>query len=177
MIWRRFSIAADTSLACLHYIIQISQGWNNEYLHKFHVYGKDYGIAYEGGISFSDDPHQVVFDDFGFDVGDRFTYEYNFFENWLYDIRIEAIHDNSNQKSPFCLSGQGMPGATLADETDKIMALLQTVIKVDESTTVGDIRDFIEALDTVRFNRNKVNHQLSKLKLPFPVLEPEVSRL
>lgn len=177
MIWRRFSIAADTSLACLHCIIQIAQGWNDEHLHRFHIYGKDYGIAYKGGISFSDDPYQVVLDDFDFDVGDRFTYEYNFFENWLHDIRIEAIHDNSNQKSPFCLSGHGMPGAALTDEIDRTMALLQTVIKADESTTVGDVHDFIEALDTVRFNRNKINHQLRKLNLALPVLEPEVIRL
>ncbi|MFT8259203.1 MAG: plasmid pRiA4b ORF-3 family protein (plasmid) [Candidatus Symbiodolus clandestinus] len=188
MVWRRFSVTADMSLACLHYIIQIAQGWNDEYLHQFHIYGKDYGIAYEGGISFSDDPYQVVLDDFGFDVGARFTYEYDFFENWLHDIRIEAIHDNSNQKSPFCLNGhrevresgasrRGMPGATLTDEIDKTIALLQTVNKADESTTAGDVRDFIEALDTVRFNRNKINHQLSKLNLALPVLEPEVIRL
>lgn len=62
-----------------------------------------------------------------------------------------------------------MPGATLTDEIDKTMALLQTVIKSDESTTVEDVHDFIEALDTVRFNRNKINRQLRKLNLALPV--------
>nr|QQQ58137.1 hypothetical protein JJE75_00305 [Citrobacter freundii] len=28
-----------------------------------------------------------------FDAGDRFTYEYNFFEHWLHDIRVEAIYE------------------------------------------------------------------------------------
>ncbi|EFL91122.1 putative plasmid assoicated protein [Candidatus Regiella insecticola LSR1] len=128
-------------------------------------------------MGFSDDPYLVTLDDFGFDVGDRFTYEYNFFENWLHDIRIETIHDNSTQKSPFCLSGHGMPGATLADKRDKTLALLHAVINGDELTTVGDIREFIEALDTVRFNRNKINHQLSQLNLTSPKLEPKVIRL
>ncbi|HHQ9538258.1 plasmid pRiA4b ORF-3 family protein [Escherichia coli] len=27
MVWRRLRIAADTSLAALHFIIQIIQGW------------------------------------------------------------------------------------------------------------------------------------------------------
>jgi len=40
-----------------------------------HIYGKDYGISYEGGVGFPDNPFRVVIDDFAFDVGDRFTYE------------------------------------------------------------------------------------------------------
>ncbi|WP_176488501.1 plasmid pRiA4b ORF-3 family protein [Candidatus Regiella insecticola] len=62
MVWRRFRVAAHTSLAALHYIIQIAQGWDDEHLHQFHIYGKDYGIAYEGGIGFSDDPYLVTLD-------------------------------------------------------------------------------------------------------------------
>lgn len=44
MVWRRLRIAADTSLAALHFIIQIIQGWGDDHLHQFHIYGKDYGI-------------------------------------------------------------------------------------------------------------------------------------
>ncbi|EEK4519699.1 hypothetical protein GNM61_25015 [Salmonella enterica] len=55
-----------------------------------HIYSKDYGIS----------------DDFSFDVGDRFTYEYNSFEHWLHDIRVEAIHEDSTLKTPFCMSDQ-----------------------------------------------------------------------
>ena len=49
-------------------------------LHQFHIYGKDYGLYYAGGILFSDDARQVFLNDFDFDVSDKFTYEYNFFE-------------------------------------------------------------------------------------------------
>ncbi|WP_244431810.1 plasmid pRiA4b ORF-3 family protein [Xenorhabdus szentirmaii] len=37
-------------------------------------------------------------DDFEFDAGDRFTYEYNFFEHWLHNIRIATILDSSRLK-------------------------------------------------------------------------------
>ncbi|MFB5668772.1 hypothetical protein ACE41Q_25360, partial [Shigella flexneri] len=47
MVWRRLRIAADTSLAALHFIFQIVQGWGDDHLHQFHIYGKDYGISYE----------------------------------------------------------------------------------------------------------------------------------
>ena len=56
MVWRRLRIAADTSLAALHFIIQIIQGWCDDYLHQFHIYGKDYCITYEGSIGFPDTP-------------------------------------------------------------------------------------------------------------------------
>lgn len=45
MIWRRLQVPGNTSLAQLHHIIQISYGWDDDYLHRFHIYGKDYGIA------------------------------------------------------------------------------------------------------------------------------------
>ncbi|EBX7469851.1 hypothetical protein DS565_27525 [Salmonella enterica subsp. enterica serovar Bareilly] len=67
-----------------------------------------------------------------------------------------------------------MPGATAADEADKTLAFLEAIVNADDSTTVGDIRPFIDDLDAVRFNRNKINRQLSKLDLASPALEPEV---
>ncbi|MGQ6476259.1 plasmid pRiA4b ORF-3 family protein (plasmid) [Serratia ureilytica] len=174
MVWRRLRIAADTSLAALHFIFQIVQGWGDDYLHQFHIYGKDYGISYDGGIGFPDNPFQTVIDDFSFDIGDRFIYEYNFFEHWLHDVRVEAIHEDSTLKTPFCINGHGMPRATSEDEADKTLAFLKAIINADDTATVGDIRAFIDDLDVVRFNRNKINRQLSKLDLAAPALEPEV---
>ncbi len=46
------------------HIIQITMGWNNEYLHSFRIYGEDYGLSYEGGMSFNHNARQVFLDDF-----------------------------------------------------------------------------------------------------------------
>ncbi|MDC9603653.1 plasmid pRiA4b ORF-3 family protein [Xenorhabdus griffiniae] len=83
----------------------MAQGWQDDHLHQFRIYGKNYGISYSDGIGFPDNPYKIILDDFGFDAGDRFTYEYNFFEHWLHDIRIETVLENSNLTSPFCLAG------------------------------------------------------------------------
>ncbi|NHB89695.1 plasmid pRiA4b ORF-3 family protein [Photorhabdus tasmaniensis] len=174
MVWHRFRLSGETSLAAFHYIIQIAQGWPDDHLHQFRIYGKNYGISYSGGIGFPDNPYKITLDDFEFDADDRFTYEYNFFEHWLHDIRIETVLENSNLKSPFCLAGNRMPEATLADETAKTLALLNPIIHADETTTVREIRPLIDDLDTVRFNRLKVNRQLHKLNLDSPELEPVV---
>ncbi|WP_051870657.1 plasmid pRiA4b ORF-3 family protein, partial [Xenorhabdus bovienii] len=168
MVWRRFRLSGGTSLAFFHYIIQITQGWQDDHLHQFRIYGKNYGISYSGGIGFPDNPYKITLDDFEFDVSDRFTYEYNFFEHWLHDIRIETVLENSNLKSPFCLAGNRMPGATLADETAKTLALFNAILHADETTTVRETRSLIDDLDTVRFNRPMVNRQLSRLNLDTP---------
>ncbi|WP_234942255.1 plasmid pRiA4b ORF-3 family protein, partial [Enterobacter hormaechei] len=52
MVWRRLRIAADTSLAALHFIFQIVQGWGDDHLHQFHIHRKAYGIPYSGGNGF-----------------------------------------------------------------------------------------------------------------------------
>ncbi|MDC9623300.1 plasmid pRiA4b ORF-3 family protein [Xenorhabdus sp. XENO-7] len=174
MVWRRFRLSGETSLAAFHYIIQIAQGWQDDHLHQFRIYGKNYGISYSGGMAFSDNPYKIALADFEFDAGDRFTYEYNFFEQGLHDIRIETVLENANLKSPFCLAGNRMPGATLADEADKTLALFNAIIHADETTTIGEIRPLVEALDAVRFNRRKINRQLSRLNLDSPELEPIV---
>ena len=56
MIWRRLLVCGDSTIADLHYIIQIAMGWSGDHLHQFRIHGKRYGIARMGGISFSDDP-------------------------------------------------------------------------------------------------------------------------
>lgn len=60
------------------------------------------------------------------------------------------------------------------DETDKTLVFLEALINADDAATVGDIRPFIDDLDAVRFNRQKINRQLSKLDLASPEMEPEV---
>jgi hypothetical protein len=83
MTWRRLRVRGKTSLADLHHIIQIAMGWDDDHLHCFHIYGEDYGIAYEGDMSFTHNACQVFLHNFGFDVGDRFTYTYDFTTCWL----------------------------------------------------------------------------------------------
>jgi len=161
MVWRRLRIPGDTSLAQLHAIIQIAYNWDDEYLHQFHIYGKDYGISYPGGITFSEDPYKISLDDFEFDVRDKFTYEYNFFAHWLVDIRIEAIKELSSKSAAvYCTKGNGMPGVNKSDELEPMMNLLKAIADIDKNTTVDDIRPLVDTLNAVRFNRQYTNYRL-----------------
>ena len=59
MIWRRLLVSSETTIAQLHQYIQVAFNWSGEHCHRFRIHGKDYGIAYLGGISFDDNPHAV----------------------------------------------------------------------------------------------------------------------
>jgi hypothetical protein len=49
LIWRRLLLRSEHSVADLHYAIQIAMGWSDSHLHRFHIYGKDYGVDSASG--------------------------------------------------------------------------------------------------------------------------------
>lgn len=163
MVWRRLRISDKTSLAHLHTIIQIAYCWDDEHLHQFHIYGKNYGISYVGGLWFSDDAYKVFIDNFDFDVGDKFTYEYNFFIHCLVDIRIEDIKE-STETVTYCLSGNGVSGVSESDVTERTVDFMHALAKCIQSDTktidLKKLRPYAEALDAVKFNRNSLNQSL-----------------
>ena len=146
-------------------MIQIVMGWDNEYLHCFHIFGKDYGISYSGGMNFSDNPDKVYLENFGFDPGDRFTYVYNFYDHWLCDIRIETIQYYSKPRLLVCTGGQGRWVDNQAyyrcDETMALIDVLDIIVNGDDATTtVGDVRERIELYESRRFDRLAINDRL-----------------
>ncbi|MEM1152528.1 MAG: plasmid pRiA4b ORF-3 family protein [Pseudomonadota bacterium] len=112
MIWRRLRVAGSTSLADLHQIIQIAMGWDDDYVHHIHIHihihihGVDHGIHKSGCNPFRYYPEEVFIDDFEFEVGDRFSYTYNYSEFWVCQFGIEVI-DQRTKALPYCLGGSG----------------------------------------------------------------------
>lgn len=108
MVWRRLLVISDTTIAQLHAIVQVAMGWEDLHLHQFRIHGKTYGIYRTGGISFADDPHQVILADFKLRTGERFVYEYDMGDCWQHDIRLEAVLPHEPRKRyPVCTAGDG----------------------------------------------------------------------
>jgi hypothetical protein len=106
MVWRRLRLSGATSLAQLHYMIQAAMDWDDDNLHHFRIYAEDYGIYRRGGTNYADDPNDIFLDDFEFEPGDRFVYNYNYFENHVQDIRIEAVNSlDQHTYPPRCIGG------------------------------------------------------------------------
>ena len=106
LIWRRLLMTRNSSISDLHYAIQISMGWEDEYLNRFNIWGKEYGVYHDGGMSFSDDPEEIYLQDFQFRINEKFIYEYNFFSAWEHEIRLEKILPFGSKKTyPLCIGG------------------------------------------------------------------------
>jgi hypothetical protein len=82
LIWCRLLVRSDATIADLHATLQLALGWTDEHLNRFVIQGREYGIAYIGGMSFRDDPRRVWLADFGFRPHERFHYEYDFTDGW-----------------------------------------------------------------------------------------------
>ncbi len=165
MIWRRFQLSDNVSLADLHHIIQISMGWDNEHLHKFRIYAKDYGIHYTGGPGFMDNAYQVQIKQFEFDVGDKFTYEYNFYESRLCDIRVEKIEEGSFEVNQLkCIGGSRIYHEdTVRDQFEIMKDMLDLFKKLRVKVTpsrLAKAKELSEEYLSIKFSRKHINRLL-----------------
>jgi hypothetical protein len=105
-VWRRVELTADSSLADLQRVIQISLGWSDEYQHRFCIRNHHLGASRPGGLLFFGDPESMTLSQFAFRRYERFTYEYNFFDAWLLDIRFEGEGAfEPERRYPRCVAG------------------------------------------------------------------------
>lgn len=181
MVWRRLLVRGDSTVADLHYTLQIAMGWTDTHLHRFRIHGKDYGVAHPGGILFADDPGQVRLADFGFRPREHFFYEYDFGDFWEHDIRVERILEvDPKLDYPLCVAGHrkgppegcGGPRGLFECARQAPGALRREMMDVVEAIEARDleaIRNGMEQLESLRpwldmdrFDRRKVNRRLGQ---------------
>jgi hypothetical protein len=99
--------------------------WSSERLHCFRIQGKDYGIAYLGGISFEDNPHKILLSRFRLHPRESFRYQYDFTANWQVDIRLEEILPQQRRCAlPVCTGERGAaPGEEYAGALEYLQRL------------------------------------------------------
>jgi hypothetical protein len=90
-VWRRVLLPADATIRTLHETVQVVMGWTNCHLHQFIIHGKEYGVAYEGGIPFADPPDKVRLAGFGFRPHEKFEYVYDLGDCWEHELTVEKI--------------------------------------------------------------------------------------
>ena len=110
LIWRRIQVRGDITLFKLHKILQVVMGWDDYHLHKFVIEGEDYSVICREadmlGDDFTDEKkvrlNRVI-------PGEKFkfSYEYDFGDNWRHTILVEKIFRPLEElKAPVCLKGK-----------------------------------------------------------------------
>ena len=186
LIWRRLLVPDDYSIADLHFILQIAFDWDDWNLHRFFIHGKDYGIYHSGGMSFSDDPYQVRLADFKFRKGEKFLYEYDFFNSRKHLVRVEDILSIDPKKQyPLCTSGGNLSISAqqkmeefdrVEDEfTDQLKAKLPAFLKEYQELInfVTDQENAEEAIGTIREKVRRLQQEAEEIKKLNQLLMPE----
>jgi hypothetical protein len=169
LIWRRLLVRSDMSLATLHATLQVVFAWTDTYLHAFHIHGKADGTPRLEGPHLDGDARHEPLAALCLHQGECCTYVYNFIDDWVCDLRLEAVLPlDSRGRYPVCLGGkraappEDCGGAwaylQMVDRHHvplEAMAVVATVLnrllKADDQTTIrqiiGDQETFREAVD------------------------------
>ena len=140
MIWRRVKVSSDSTIADLHYIIQIVMGWKEEHLHQFLIHGVHYGISYPGSGGFMGNAHEIKLSKFGFREREKFSYEYDFNCSWKHQIRVEAILSEEEERVlPICTAGKGNCPPEDCDGAVGFIKLRQQYNPFDFAIKIGEI--------------------------------------
>jgi hypothetical protein len=176
MIWRRLLVRGDSTIADLHYTLQIVMGWDDFHLHQFTIRGKHYGVDRAYGPLFSEDGHDVRLSDFQFRRYERFLYDYDFGDLWQHEIRVEKTLPLDPKKTyPVCIGGKragppedcGGPWAFMALRdgynlfyiADRLQEIMEMEAE-DRDDCYEEVHDFLFWLQAHKFDRRAANKRL-----------------
>lgn len=89
-IWRRIGVDSQITLGMLHEVIQAAFGWTDSHLHAFQIGSDEFGDPDHdstGDLEFIDE-RKVRLDQL-VGPGDKFTYCYDFGDDWEHRIKVE----------------------------------------------------------------------------------------
>jgi len=106
-IWRRVQVLSSTTLEEFHLIIQEAMGWCGGHLHVFTIDDVDYGEP-DPQFDFDILSQENVKLDQAFDgEKSKFTYTYDFGDDWEHEILLEKeLPYSSDIKYPRCITGK-----------------------------------------------------------------------
>jgi len=104
-IWRRLQVPGRFSLSELHAIIQAAMGWQCSHLYAFEIDGRHYGDP--ASVDDVEDDRRLTLAGVVKSGVMRFTYTYDFGDDWEHDIIIERKQAASpDGRSPVCVAGK-----------------------------------------------------------------------
>lgn len=104
-VWRRLVMPGTMTLGDLHTAIQAAMGWHDSHLHAFDIGGEPFGDR-----DFVDDvadEHRVTLNGLLRSPVVRFTYTYDFGDNWQHTVAFEKSEPVVEGVScPVCIAGK-----------------------------------------------------------------------
>lgn len=168
-IWRRFVVPESISLDRLHEVIQVGFGWTDSHLHLFEIDGENFGPAGEWDEVRSErvSLRRLV------TVGDRFSYVYDFGDDWRHTIQVEKrLPAGPGPGGSRCLAGRrAAPPEDCGGSYgyDEVLGVISDPERATDelrrwaSETLGLAPAGLPAYDPARFDRDEIDAALSVL--------------
>ncbi|MFE3851695.1 plasmid pRiA4b ORF-3 family protein [Streptomyces griseorubiginosus] len=113
-VWRRLVVPSDVTLGSLHEVIQAASGWDDMHLHAFEDrLGGRYAPPGDLDIPVLDEEEAVLAEVLP-GVRDRMDYTYDFGDDWLHRITVEAVRPAQDGEGEYAVCAGGrraMPDA------------------------------------------------------------------
>ena len=104
-VWRRLLIPGEMTLGDLHQAIQAAMGWHDSHLHAFDIAGREYGDP--DSVDDVADEERLTLNGVLNSGVTRFTYTYDFGDNWEHAVLIERTRRPLEAGSyPACIAGK-----------------------------------------------------------------------
>ncbi len=182
-VWRRVTLPADTSLGCLHDIVQTCFGWDNSHLHAFTEPGSgrqfvDFDAPVDRDPFRDADEESVTVAEVLPYEGGRLEYTYDFGDDWRHRITLEKILPASTPDRRVACTG-GRRAMPYAEDIGGAWGLQVVLDAVEDrgapapepwTDLVETLRE--EGFDAARFDRDALNRQLAGLDPRPPTAAP-----
>jgi hypothetical protein len=161
-IWRRVLVSNNEDLYDLHIIIQILFKWEGYHLHEFKIKNLYYGEPDEEFDLYTiHNEFDYIIKDFNFKAGSKFSYIYDFGDNWKHTILVEKVLPfDKAQTLPYLVSGKrAAPPENVGGPWmyEKFLEFLKNPDDSDYKDTIGwNIDDF----DPEFFHRESIEYWL-----------------
>ncbi|HUP59152.1 MAG TPA: plasmid pRiA4b ORF-3 family protein [Thermoanaerobaculia bacterium] len=164
-IWRGIEVRDDITLGRLHRILQDVMGWTDSHLHAFEAGGKRYGIPdREWGDDDTISERRVKLRDLLSSGIERFSYEYDFGDDWQHDIVVEGRFDpEPDIRYPRCRAGDRSCPPEDCGGVTGYQEMLDTLFD-PRDPEFKNTRSWIAGWESEAFDLEAINRRLWRLR-------------
>jgi hypothetical protein len=169
-IWRRFQVYNHITFEGLHFIIQAVMGW--EGFHSYEFRCKNYTLLMPGSETspwhkyIQVHSHKKHLFEMLKRTGQKFTYIYDFGDNWEHEIIFEKrLPENPEQSYPVCIDGEmACPPEDIGGTWTfyERLAIARDEIENHDEEWTKHLKGFFDDYDPRYFNLKEINRQLKR---------------
>ena len=156
-VWRRLLVPSDIKLAELHLALNEVMGWTNSHLHQFLFGARTFGDPDFDEDGQFEDERSICLDEL-VGVNERFTYEYDFGDDWLHEVVVEKkLPFDERYVYPVCIGGARACPPEDCGGPPGYEHLLEALLNGDDDELVQWVGGFF---DPDGFDVNRTNQSL-----------------